>query len=216
MPSAGQVPGMDERQRAEQVELAARGDADALQRLIVHYHAALRGTVQTAIDSALRRHVDPEDILQQAYIAAFRSAAGRSFTSPAGFYRWLERIALNQVKNRRRDLNRAKRDISRDVHRRSNASSSYGELIDRLASPESTPSRCIARAEATGAVMSCLARLGDDRRQVIRMRFLEGRAVADIADRLGKTQGAVHTLSHRGLKELRRLLVSITRYLTGL
>jgi len=67
--------GMEEGGRAEQVELAAQGDADALQRLILYYHAALQASVQAAMDADLRRRVDPEDVLQQAYVAAFRSAA---------------------------------------------------------------------------------------------------------------------------------------------
>jgi len=208
--------GMEEGGRAEQVELAAQGDADALQRLIVYYHAALQASVQAAMDADLRRRVDPEDMLQEAYVAAFKSAAGCSFTGPGGFYKWLEAIALNEVKNTRRDLKREKRDIGREIHDRPTAATSYPDLVGHLASAESTPSRRVAKAEATAAVISCLARLTDDQRNVVKMRFLEGMAVADIAASLGKTQAAVHTLSHRGLKELRRLMVSITRYLTRL
>jgi RNA polymerase sigma-70 factor (ECF subfamily) len=207
---------MDEPQRAAQVELAASGDPDALQRLIVHYHAVLHRTVETAMGASLRRHFDPDDVLQQAYVAAFKSIAGCSFDGPGGFYKWLERAALNQLKDARRALKRQKRDVARDLTRRVTATTSYPGLLDRVAAPDSTPSRRLAKADAAAAVISCLARLTEDQRNVIRLRFLEGQSVPEVAAALGKSEPAVHMLCHRALKELRRLMVSITRYFTRL
>ena len=64
--------------------------------------------------------------------------------------------------------------------------------------------------------MSCLARLTDDQRAVVKMRFLEGRAVTEIAAALDKTENAAHVICHRSLNELRQLMMSITHYLTSL
>jgi RNA polymerase sigma-70 factor (ECF subfamily) len=74
----------------------------------------------------------------------------------------------------------------------------------------------MAQDEAIAALLSSLARLTDDQREVIRLRFLEGRPVAEIAGRLDKTEAAIHMLSHRGLKALEELMGSITQYLSGL
>lgn len=65
-------------------------------------------------------------------------------------------------------------------------------------------------------LLSSLAHPTDDQREIIRLRFLESRPVAEIAARLGKTEAAVHMLSHRGLKSLEELMGSITLYLSGL
>ena len=91
-------------------------------------------------------------------------------------------------------------------------------LLERRAATagESTPSRQIAKDEAIAAVMSCLARLRDDQRTVVQLRFLEGRSVADVAEHLGKTEPAIHMLCHRGLTALRESMVSITHYLSRL
>ncbi len=231
---------MDERERAAQVERVAAGDADALQRLIIHYHPILRQVVETRIDAAFRGHIDADDVLQQAYVAAFRVlAAPRQspsasegpvsaiqnpnskiqnlhFDSPAGFYKWLEAVACNQLRDMERALRRQKRDVARQARSVPNPSASYPSLLHRLAGRESTPSRRIGREEAVAAVLSCLARLNDDQRAVVRMRFLEDVPVAEIARRLDKTETAVYTLCHRGLKALRERMVSITRYLTHL
>ena len=205
---------MDENEKAVQVELAANGDRDALQRLIVHYHVPLRTILAREIDCVVRRYVDPDDVLQETYIAAFKAVADCDFDGAGGFYKWLERIARNQLKNQQRALKQQKRDVGREVARQT-ATTSYPDLIQRLASPQSTPSRHVAREEATAAVMSCLARLTDDQRIAVTMRFLEGRPVSEIAARLGRSEMAVHMLFHRGLKALRELMGSITRYLTG-
>jgi RNA polymerase sigma factor (sigma-70 family) len=263
---------MEQRELAKQVKLVAAGDPDALQRLIVHHHATLRATVAAATDAAFRHRIDPDDVLQQAYISAFKalgdasgtgaaanarsspggrgsrratSAAGASpadqnrardqspdreqnrdrkeaasspprFDEPAHFRNWLKRIALERLKDAQRALRRQKRDIGREVAARTTATTSYPNLIQRLAADDSTPSRRIAKDEAIAAVMSCLARLTDDQREVVRLRFLEDVPVVEIAKRLGKTDAAIYTLCHRGLKSLRALMVSITRYLTRL
>jgi RNA polymerase sigma-70 factor, ECF subfamily len=163
------------------VEQATRGDADALQRLVVHYHSALHRAVDGKLPAKLRRYVDPEDVLQQAYIVAFQGVGGCDFESPGGFYKWLERIALNKLANVSRDLKRKKRDIARLALGRNTAWTSCPDLADRLASPGTTPTRHMARQEASAAVISSVARLTEDQREVVRMRFLEGRPVEEIA-----------------------------------
>ncbi|MCK4341485.1 MAG: sigma-70 family RNA polymerase sigma factor [Phycisphaerae bacterium] len=299
---------MDERERTELVERVNAGDAEALQRLIVHYHAVLRRVAEANVEPALRAHVEPDDVLQQTYISAFKAlrsppasreepddpnpkrqrgadepvanapgsdpnpkrergtdepvanapgsdpnptrkrgtdepvanAPGSDpnptrergidaepqreretttagpFSNPGHFYKWLEQIALNQLRDVQRALRRQKRDVAREVAAHADTTASYPDLINRLAGGESTPSRAIAKEEAVAAVMSCLARLKDDQREVVRLRFLEDVPVAEIARRMGKTDPAVYTLCHRGLKSLRELMVSITHYLTHL
>ncbi len=207
---------MDEAERTEQVKLATGGDADALQRLIVFYHAPLRRLLEDKIDGRFRRHIDPDDVLQEAYVAAFKAAGDCRFDGPGAFYRWLEAVVRNRLKDQIRALKQQKRNIGREVAVRPIATASYCDLIDRLPSPQSTPSRQVSRDEATAAVLSCLARLTDDQRNAIRLRFLEGRPVSEIASCLGKSDMAVHMLFHRGLKALRELMGSITHYLTRL
>ena len=207
---------MDEPTRAEQIRLATAGDRDALQRLIVEYHAPLRVAVESGLDSATRHRVDPDDVLQDAYAAAFESVNGCRFEGPGAFYKWLEKIALNALRDQERALKRQKRDVAREIHGSGQTSTSYPDLVQRIATSDSTPSRPVRRNEAVAAVLSSLARLTDEQREVVRLRYLEGRPVAEIATRLGKTEMAVHSVCRRGLKALRESMVSISRYLTRL
>ncbi len=233
---------MDEGERSIQVARVNAGDPDALQRLIVHYHPILRNVVLRATDEPLRTLIEPDDVLQLAYIAVFKTLASPAdnpnperergaeqpsrdrqgatdpphFDNPGHFYKWLEQITLNQLRDVHRALRRQKRDVARRISPPADTTASYPDLIQRLAAGDTTPSRHIAKDEAIAAVLSCLARLKDDQREVVRLRFLEDLPVARIAQRLGKTDTAVYTLCHRGLKSLRELMVSITHYLTKL
>ncbi len=204
---------MDESERAALVRQAVNGDGDALQRLIIHYHGPLHGTIEGRLEDDLRRYVDPDDILQQAYVKAFKSIRECVFDGPGGFYKWLERIALDRLRNAGRDLRRHKRDVRRNLSGAPDGSASYPDLVERLTSAGTTPSGPLARREAAAAVISSLARLTDAQRDVIRMRFLEDRPVAEIAATLGKTEAAIYRLCSRGLDALQKMLGSITGYL---
>jgi RNA polymerase sigma-70 factor (ECF subfamily) len=198
------------------IKLAAAGDRDALQRLIVEYHDCLHGIVAQKIDARWRRHLDPDDILQDAYAAAFKRIKGCRFDGPAAFYKWLETIAVNELKQRQRALKSAKRDVAREVHAGPKPRTSYPDLLERLTAPGGTPSRFVRRKEARAALLTSLARLSDDQRDVIRLRFLEGKPVVEVAAALGKTEASVHALCRRGIHSLRESLVSISRFLTHL
>ena len=209
-----QVPPVNEHKRRQQIELAVGGDSDALQGLIIEYHAPLRTALEGMVDPAMRRHLDPDDVLQEAYAAAFKTIGGCRFDGPPAFYKWLERIALNELKDQQRALKRQKRDITREVHGSAQTRTSYPDLAERLVAPDSTPSRRVARGEAVAAVLSSLARLTDEQREVVRLRYLESKPVSEVAAHMGKTEVAIHSLCRRALKALRESMASISHYLT--
>jgi RNA polymerase sigma-70 factor, ECF subfamily len=205
------IPAMGEQERTKLVQRAVSGDTDAMQHLMVSYHAALHAAVASAIPATLRRHVDADDVLQAAYMAAFRARTRLQADGPAQFYRWLEAIALNELKMVERGLRARKRDVARVAHDGDRHTGSYQCLAERIAGPQSTPSRHAARNEAAARLVSSLARLPDDQREAVRLRFLEDVPVAQIAQRLGKTEGAVYALCHRGLANLRQFMHSVSQ-----
>ena len=228
---------------------ASAGDADALQRLIITCHEPLHAAVAQARAAAMATRIDSDDILQQAYVIAFKklcppadgggddagsetangevtgeraarqaslegSDAPLAFESTGHFYKWLETVAVNQLRDMERSLRRQKRNVGREAPLGGSPTDSYPNLVQQLAASDPTPSRALAQAETVAVIMSSLARLPDEQRDVIRWRFLQNVSFAEIADRLGKSTDAVYMICHRGLKTLRGLLVSMTGYLT--
>ncbi len=167
--------------------------------------------VGRAAAPALRHRVEPEDVLQQAYVAAFESFQSCDFPTPAAFFAWLKTIALSRLRDAERKWRTAKRDAQRLLAAPDGMTETYPGLLSRVLAPDSTPSVRVSREEAIAAVMSSLARLTTDQREVVTRRFLHGQAVADVAKGLGKTEAAVHMLCHRGLTALRGHLTTLTR-----
>jgi RNA polymerase sigma-70 factor, ECF subfamily len=220
---------MDDPQASNDVQLLNTGDADALQRLILRCHGPLHGVIAGAIDAGLRHRLDADDVLQEAYAKVFAALGGAGgppggvgvspanrpvFDNPGHFYKWLEAVALNQLRDMQTALRRQKRDAAREVACRTGTTDSYPNLIQQLAGQDPSPSRAIQKDEAIAAVLTSLARLEAEQRAVIRQRFLQDVPFEQIAERLGKSVEATYMICHRGLKNLRGFMVSITRYLT--
>src|SRR5215218_8462528 len=81
---------------AELVRLAREGSASAL-RLIVRRHNQRLYRVARAI---VRDDTDAEDVLQEAYLSAFRNLA--QFRADASLATWLTRIVVNKAVGRLR------------------------------------------------------------------------------------------------------------------
>lgn len=120
---------------------------------------------------------------------------------------------MNELREVQRAARRGKRDVGREmgggVGRRDCATSCTG-LLAQISGSGTSPSRALSRQETVAAVLTCLARLPDDQRAVVRLRFLEDVAVGEIAKRLGKNEMAVYQRCHRGLEALRTLLSAVT------
>ena len=52
--------------------------------------------------------------------------------------------------------------------------------------------------------MAALTKLKSEHRDVVVMRFIEGYSALEVAQLLGKTEGAIRTLQHRALERLRK------------
>jgi len=71
---------------------------------------------------------------------------------------------------------------------------------------QSSPSAQAIRQEELLALAQALARLPEDQRRAVELHHLQGVALAEVGQHLGRTKGAVAQLLFRGLKKLRELL----------
>jgi RNA polymerase sigma-70 factor (ECF subfamily) len=100
---------------------------------------------------------------------------------------WLFRIARNVIANERR------RDRRRPVAPLEDA----GDLVAGGDIAEAAAAR-----EATSAAWEAVARLPEDRRRVVILRFVDELSTAEIAEILGRSEGAVRVLLHRALRSV--------------
>lgn len=86
-----------------------------------------------------------------------------------------------------------------------NAINDHWARCQREAGTPAPPSTAVARddIERHALLFQLVERLPDAQRQVIEMRFVEQRSIRDVADALGRSDGAVKQLQLRALNALR-------------
>ena len=70
-----------------------------------------------------------------------------------------------------------------------------------------SPSRRVMREEAALAMLDALAQLPENQAEAVRLRYMEGLSLAEICERMGKTEMAAAGLLKRGLRKLREIMV---------
>ena len=196
---------------------AVAGDEGALTLLLAELDERLCARVQRKIPSALRSRFGAEDIVQETHREVFRHIRTFEPRGPDAFERWVSTIAVRKLRDVIKGQRRAKRGGGRTAASPAgpNVDDSMIGLLDVLAGPGRTPSRCVARVEALRAVQSALDLLPEHYRQAILLVRIEGRPVAEVAAEMGRTERAVHGLTRRGLELLRDRLGDSSAYLSS-
>jgi RNA polymerase sigma-70 factor, ECF subfamily len=197
------------------IRAAACGDQSALEQLLLTFYDPLRAHLESKIPRSLQSVLGVEDVLQDTFRQVFRDVRGFQSSTEAAFFAWLRTIADRRLLDMLKSLRRKKRGGQhRKLPARDKAASSMGELLDVLADSGSTPSHAAARREATHALEIALAALPNNYREAIRLRYLQGKSVEEVAAGLGCTPGATRGYLARGRQELRDALGRASGYLS--
>lgn len=194
------------------------GDASYLSRGTLHREllpriSQLRGYVHRKIPRRLQATVSADDVLQEVWVAAYRTVSTFTPDGPNAIERWLTTIANSKVADAVRTARRLKRGGDRrHIGDGQQRVSSFTDLFARVQSPQKTPSSELGATERAHAVSIALNCLRGDRRRVIYMRYIEGRSHEEIGREMGKTKAAVNSLLYNGLLELRSLLGDAAKY----
>jgi RNA polymerase sigma-70 factor (ECF subfamily) len=146
-----------------------------------------------AVASYLRWHgvADVDGVTNEVFSQVHRNLA-RFVGTEAGFRSWVFTIAHHRMVDDRRRSSRSPR-IDHDAEIDDHAMRGDAE-VDALN---------VLGAEEIGDL---LAVLSPDQRDVLLLRIVADMSLADVASTLGKRQGAIKALQHRGLATLRRHL----------
>jgi RNA polymerase sigma-70 factor (ECF subfamily) len=185
----------------------ARRDAEVLDRLLESYRNYLRLLARTGIGDTLRGKADPSDLVQEALLKAHQSFAQFHGRTEAELAAWLRQIlARNLADLVRRYRGTAARQVTRERSLEALLDESSEALGRLLAADEPSPSEAAQRRELSVVLADALADLSTDYRDVLVLRSIEERDWDDVAQRMGRTPGAVRLLWARALKRLRPLI----------
>lgn len=162
---------------------ACQGDSEAFGKL---YDLHLDG-VYRYLYYKLGDPTRAEDLTAQVFLKAWE-AMPRFQWREVPFSHWLMRLARNAVIDHYRTAR---------VH---------GELHEDLVAADPDPQAEYVRQERMGGLAVALRQLPEEQRTVIVLRFVEGMDYSQVADIIGKSEGALRVMQHRALAALRRIL----------
>ncbi len=168
------------------IEKAKNGDGAAFGKLYDLHLAKIYRFVFLKV----QRKQDAEDITQQVFSSAWQNIANYEFKG-FPFSSWLYRIAGNAVI---------------DFYRTSKPNISIDQVPEEFFSESPGDEDRIDTAIDIGVVKVALAKLETDQQNVLLMKFVEELSNGEIAEIMGKTEGAVRVIQHRALKQLKEKL----------
>ncbi len=191
-------------------ELASKvqaGDSAALGQFITLRRLPLLAYIERRLGAALRRKLEPDDLLQEVSAEALRAlpTAALGDRDPFG---WLCQIAeFRIIDAHRRFFGSQKRAAGREVSLDAPGNdSSGGGLIHLLAASMTTASQAFSKDQKQMRMYAALDQLPEDHREALRLRYLEGLPSKEIAQRLNKSDGAIRVMLTRSLAKLQTLL----------
>jgi len=165
------------------------------ERLALHAEK-LRTYVEFRLGPALARRVEPEDVVQETFLRAWRDLEHVTLSGEGALFGWLTTIARHVIVDVARAARTRKRAggvvaLERDAWSRSGTA--------EPADPASGPRTRAARNERQARMHAAFRALSPRHRRVIALRQFEQRSAREAAARLGCGEMAVHALFRRAL-----------------
>lgn len=177
------------------VHAAQQGDTAAFGMLYDQY-------VDTVYRYVLFRVGDKElaeDVTSETFLRALRRITSVSYQGRdvgAWFVTIARNLILDHVKS-----SRYRREIA------------TGEIADAGSVPflaekqaDAGPEQQVIAMATKDELFRCITELGDDQRECIVLRFLQGLSVAETAEIMDRNEGAIKALQHRAVRRLAQLM----------
>ncbi|WEH40752.1 sigma-70 family RNA polymerase sigma factor [Streptomyces sp. AM 2-1-1] len=179
-PGAGQEP--------ELLVLARNGDRDAFASLYNEHAPEVARYIRVRVCDAYLA----EDLVQETFLRALGRIS--TFTwQGRNFGAWLVTIARNLITDHLRSA-------------RARLETVVGDILDAdttVDSAETAGLRVLATAEAVETVRTALLKLTPEQAGALQLRFLGELSIAETATAMGRTEGSIKLLTHRGMASLR-------------
>jgi len=142
--------------------------------------------VYAYISRRVRDRAEAQDLTSHVFHQALANL-GKFKWRGAPFVTWLYRIAANAIADQTR---RKAREV----------------VTDAETATESPGSKILEETERCTRVFQAVDKLSDDQRRVVILRFAEEKSIREIAEQLGRSEGAIKQLQFRALETLRARL----------
>jgi RNA polymerase sigma-70 factor (ECF subfamily) len=159
-----------------------------------------------SLDRATKAKVEASDVVQQTLMEAYAQRE-RLPDGADELCAWLRTALANNIRDQRKHLRRQKRDAARERSLDAALTASSQKLAGQMTTLRPSPSQAVMRAEEMVRLAAALWQLSEGQREAIVLHHLQGWTISQTAEKLGKSDAATAGLLHRGLRQLREILV---------
>jgi RNA polymerase sigma-70 factor (ECF subfamily) len=183
------------------------GDRDVLGDLFGLHRPRLWRMVRFRMDGRLLARVDPDDVLQEAFLVGSRRIESFLTESGASLFVWLRLIVMQTLCDMHRHHVGAKmRDARRDVALEAVGSRTSVCLAIQLAGTITSPSQAAAGIELMGQLEQAIASMAEIDQEIIALRHFEDLTNLETAEVLKITPQAASNRYVRAIGRLKEIL----------
>jgi len=176
----------------ELIAAAQAGDRDAFGQLYTRYAPG----VSRFVGSRLRDRALAQDLTSETFARALRridSVTDQGRDAGA----WFTTIARNLITDHVKSSRVQRETVTAE--------------FDDAGTDQDTPEQAVIRTQAAADVRRRVAQLPTDQQECIRLRYFQDLSVAETAAAMGRNDGAIKALAHRGLEGLRASMAKNAR-----
>jgi len=182
---------------AQLLEDLRAGDERAYETLVRRYGGRMLAVARRFV----RNEEDAQDVVQSAYLNAFRSVG--QFEGHCLIGTWLHRIVVNSALMK---LRSRRRKPETSIDELLPAFQEDGHHVEQFSDWCAPADELIERAQTRAIVRACIDQLPDNYREVLILRDIEELSTEEAAGLLGVTENALKIRLHRARQALRTLL----------
>ena len=171
-----------------------------------------RRMVDFRIDAALAGRVDPDDVLQEAWLAATQRLEHFLQNESLSLFVWLRMIVgQTLVDVQRRHLGAKKRDVYRErsIHADRWSHNTSVSLVAKLLGTFTSPSQAAVRDERAAQLRDAIDEMDEIDREILALRHFEELTNSEVAEVLGIRETAASNRYVRALRRLKAILDAI-------
>ena len=169
------------------LQQARSGGIDAIEQLLARTQVRLQRVVDTRLGARLRASLRQSDVLQNSYLAMLDALPRFTGTTEDDFVMWVARIIENDIHRKHRWFRAKKRAAPSRTSQRN-------LLLGILMPPTPTPSQEFASREEQTQLLAALKRLEPDHAKVLELTAFENLSHREVAERMGRSEGACRML----------------------
>ncbi len=199
----------DESELKRLIDQAVAGDESAMAELFDKHRQRLKQVVQLRLDRRVQGRLDASDVLQDAYVDAWKGLSQYTSNPVLPFYLWLRMITCRKMHALHRthleaQVRDARREVSLKPAEGPEATSEF--MAAQLLGGLTSPSQAALREELQGQLQDALNGMDPMDREMLALRHFEQLGNAEAAQVLGIDSSAASNRYVRALERLKHIL----------